>query len=358
MSRWTVSGLGSAAAVGRAVPAAIRSLRQRYPRAWNAAAWTLGTIAAVLLAATVWGVGIEPRLVDEEVESAVVPGLPAEWAGARLALIADLQIGMWLANTDTIRRVVNQVIAGRPAALLIAGDFLYHPTEEAGEPREAREELERDDVEAFRGQVAEAVALLQPLMTAGIPTIVVLGNHDYAMRVPESLPLPQVADELARALRGIGVTVLRNQAVPLGRLDLGTPPAARLFVAGLDAWFPGATDVEATLAQIPAGAARLFLMHNPLSFRQLPAGVAPVALAGHTHGGQIRLPGLPDWSWMSLVKESPVAADGWIEPGFGAAGNRLYVNRGIGFSLLPIRINCRPELTWLTLAPGGAGSAR
>jgi len=55
---------------------------------------------------------------------------------------------------------------------------------------------------------------------------------------------------------------------------------------------------------------------------------------------------------MSLVKESPVAADGWIAPGFGAPDNRLYVNRGIGFSVVPMRINCRPELTWLTLDPG------
>ena len=74
-----------------------------------------------------------------------------------------------------------------------------------------------------------------------------------------------------------------------------------------------------------------------------------MALGAHTHGGQIRPPFLTRWSWMSLVKESPVAADGWIEPGFGAKGNRLYVNRGIDFSVVPMRINCRPELTWVTL---------
>jgi hypothetical protein len=55
---------------------------------------------------------------------------------------------------------------------------------------------------------------------------------------------------------------------------------------------------------------------------------------------------------MSLVKESPVAADGCIDPSFGASGNRLYVNRGIGFSVVPIRINCRPELTWVELRSG------
>jgi hypothetical protein len=53
---------------------------------------------------------------------------------------------------------------------------------------------------------------------------------------------------------------------------------------------------------------------------------------------------------MSIVKADEVHVDGWID-GFGAAGNHLYVNRGIGFSIAPIRINCRPELTLLTLQP-------
>ncbi|MDQ3419316.1 MAG: metallophosphoesterase [Acidobacteriota bacterium] len=322
-----------------------------HKRVWRVVRWSLGILAAASLVAIAWGAGVEPRLLDERFESVRIPALLPEWSGARVALVADLQIGMWLANTDTIRRIVDRVIEQRPAALLIAGDFLYHPTGEAGEPREARAEMEREDVAAFQDQIAEVVALLAPLMRAGIRTVVVLGNHDYAMRVPESLPLPIVADDLSRALRAIGVVVLRNAATPLGGLDAGHAPERRLFVAGLDAWMAQATDVNKTLAQIPDDAPRLFLMHNPLSFRQLPAGTAPVALGAHTHGGQIRLPFTPRWSWMSLVKESPVAADGWIASDFGAAGNRLYVNRGIGFSVVPIRINCRPELTWFTLEP-------
>lgn len=303
--------------------------------------WTAGVLSVLLL----WGAGIEPRLIDEERETALVPGLPIEWEGARVALIADLQVGMWLANTDTVRRIVERVIDERPAAILIAGDFLYHPTEEAGEPREARAEIEREDMRKLRTHVAEVVSMLQPLTAAGIPTFAVLGNHDYAMRRPDSLPLPVIAEELTGALGAIGVAVLRNAAVPLGNRDTHKSAASRLYVAGLDAWSPRASDVEATLAQLPGGAPRLFVMHNPHAFQALPARSAPVALAGHTHGGQIRLPFLKRWSWMSLVKESPVATDGWIAPEFGAPGNRLYVNRGVGFSMAPVRINCPPELT-------------
>lgn len=143
-----------------------------------------------MLLAVVWGSAIEPRLTDEVRVSANLPGLPEEWAGARVAVIADLQIGMWLANTDTVKRIVGRVVEERPAALLIAGDFLYHPTDEAGEPREARAEVDPEDHRILQRQIAEVVSLLQPLARAGIRTIAVLGNHDYAMRVPSALPRP------------------------------------------------------------------------------------------------------------------------------------------------------------------------
>ncbi len=89
-------------------------------------------------------------------------------------------------------------------------------------------------------------------------------------------------------------------------------------------------------------------MHRPASFAELPAGAAPFALAGHSYGGQIRIPFTPNWSWVSLIREKRVYADRWIRD-YGDPGNRLYINRGIGFSELPIRINCRPELTVFTL---------
>jgi hypothetical protein len=212
-----------------ATAALIRAARRL--ASWGGWVWSwirrpVFVLAAVLALAVVWGAGIEPRLTDEVSVSARLPGLPDEWSGESIALIADLQIGMWLANTDTVRRIVRRVVEERPAALLIAGDFLYHPTKESGEPREARADLEREDRLAFQRQIRNVVALLQPLTDAGIRTIAVLGNHDYAMRVPNALALPVVADELTQALRAAGVIVLRNQAAPLGDRDAHRPSGA------------------------------------------------------------------------------------------------------------------------------------
>lgn len=79
-------------------------------------------------------------------------------------------------------------------------------------------------------------------------------------------------------------------------------------------------------------------------------------VAAHTHGGRIRVPDTPSWSWIDIVAKGAPHVDGGIEDGYGLAGNRLYVNRGIGFSTVPVRISCRPALTYLRLAPAGAAA--
>ena len=129
-----------------------------------------------------------------------------------------------------------------------------------------------------------------------------------------------------------------------------------MYLAGIGSAWAEEDRPAAAVAQVPEGAPRLVLMHNPESFAELPGGAAPLAMAAHTHGGQVRLPFTPEWTWMTYTREDNVHADGWID-GYGAPGNRLYVNRGIGFSLVPMRLNCPPEVTLFTLrrTPGGTG---
>lgn len=83
-----------------------------------------------------------------------------------------------------------------------------------------------------------------------------------------------------------------------------------------------------------------------------PTGV-PSRRAFTYDGGQIRLPFTPHWSWLNYRKGEKAHADGLIaDPQFGQPGNHLYVNRGIGSSEFPIRINCMPEITLFTLKGG------
>jgi len=314
----------------------------------------IGTaLLAIITLILVWGVLIAPRLIDQREWTAEVPALPASWNRRQIALIADLQVGMWLGNTDTVRRIVDRLIKRKPAAVLIAGDFIYHPIED--EPEDLREEFEPSDYrEDALEQIRRAVELIRPLVEAGIPVYAVLGNHDYGMETESAVALPWLADLVASSLSKIGVQVLANQAIPIepsGAAAAGDGAAdLPLYLVGIGAHLPRQDDPESALAEVPAAAARLVFMHHPASFERIPAGQAPLALAAHTHGGQIRLPFLPEWTWLSYVKGEKVHADGWID-GYGKPGNRLYVNRGIGFSKVPIRINCRPELTIFTLRP-------
>ncbi len=309
--------------------------------------------ALMLLILLIWGVAVEPRLIDYREETAVVPNLPAAWGNKKIALIANLQIGMWFGNEDTVRKIVNRIVKERPAAVLVAGDFVYKPTDE-----DEREDVDREDVSNFTSEVNEAAELLRPLINAGIPTFAVLGNHDYGMGYPDSVKNRRLADALRQTLEAAGVRVLDNAAVPLVLPDEKKPEndsgGAALYIVGIGSRYARNDIWENALAQVPQNAPRIIFMHNPDSFIALPAGDAPLALAGHTHGGQIRIPFTDDWSWMALSDTNQkVLTEGWID-GLGQAGNRLYVNRGIGFSSFPVRINCRPELTVFTLRRGNS----
>lgn len=315
----------------------------------------LALCVALPVALGIWGTVIEPLLIDERHETAVIPNLPPCWAGERVALISDLQVGTWLHNVGTIRRIVARLVAARPAAVLVAGDFVFQPLESDEELEEVREE--REPTEALR-HVRWAAGLLAPLSAAGIPTIAVLGNHDYAMDVPGVYKSTWLAGRVRAALAGAGIRVLHNTATPLpAPSGCGADSEGdALYVVGIGPHLPDEDRPLRALRHLDPRAPRIVLMHNPDSFAALPADSAPLALAGHTHGGQIRLPFLPHWSWRALRSADAVHTDGWIEAAYGRPGNTLYVNRGIGFSDLPIRLNCAPELTYFALRGGTPGS--
>lgn len=278
-------------------------------------------LAAGLVLLLAYSALVVPRLVDERELRVELPRLPAAWEGQQVAVFSDLQVGMWAANLGTVERIVDRVIERRPAVVLVGGDLLYSSSPDAA------------------AQTATVLELLTPLVDAGLPVAAVLGNHDHATGY---------ADELTRRLEGAGIAVLRNDSLPV-RLPGSAEP---LHVVGIGSYRAGRDDPQRALRAVPEDAARVVLMHNPVSFLELPARSAPIAFAGHTHCGQLVLPVGDGLSRLDLRTDERYVIDGFAASRYGAAGNRLFVTCGIGFSRLPLRLGAQPQVVFATLVRG------
>jgi uncharacterized protein len=182
----------------------------------------------------------------------------------------------------------------------------------------------------------EDIAPLTALLSAmpdQAPSFAVLGNHDYWSLTDE--PRRNDAAGLERALSGLGITVLHNSATPA--LD------GRVYIAGVDDPVTRCDDIGAAMAAVPQDAACLLLAHSPDIVLRLAGHRPTLVLAGHTHGGQIRLPIFgPVVNLTSLPRR--------LTMGYHVhQGIPLFVSRGIGYSGLDIRFLCPPEIALLEL---------
>jgi predicted MPP superfamily phosphohydrolase len=114
-----------------------------------------------------------------------------------------------------------------------------------------------------------------------------------------------------------------------------------IWLVGLDDLFAGSPDSRKALAGVPESAYKIALFHSPIYFEQ-EAGLSDLVLAGHSHGGQVKLPfiGAP---------YTPPFCGKFLEGWFESRGTKMYVSRGIGTSILNIRFLCRPEIAIITV---------
>lgn len=183
---------------------------------------------------------------------------------------------------------------------------------------------------------AEAIWELSPVLaqlTARYGVFAVFGNHDVWTN----------AQMVRTGLQEAGIVVLRNTGVVLGNQH------APFYLAGLDDGCWGFPHMDQALADVPQGILCILLMHEP-DFADAAAQDERVALqlSGHTHGGQIRLPfiGTPVLPYMGRC---------YVQGLYRVNGMWLYVTRGIGSSGLPLRLNCRPEVTEIRLVSDSSG---
>lgn len=119
--------------------------------------------------------------------------------------------------------------------------------------------------------------------------------------------------------------------------------APNVWLVGLDDPYTGTPRLNAALQGVPSAAFKIALFHSPAYFDRA-AGQVDLCLSGHTHGGQVRLPFLnPLWL--------PTGCGRFVEGWYEENGSKMYVSRGLGMSILPVRFYCRPELAFVTLAP-------
>jgi predicted MPP superfamily phosphohydrolase len=250
---------------------------------------------------------IEPYAIETTRHDAWLPDLPPDLDGMTIAHITDLHRGP-VTPDHVLRQALRIVRDVAPDLVAFTGDFV---------------DSQPPDAVQLAAMIREEWAGFKPEF--GLWGV--LGNHDYGVS----------ADEVAAAIEKAGVRILRNASARA---------AKGLYVAGIEDTLNGEPDHAAALARVPeSGAATLFLTHNPTGV----FGVARrkcLALAGHTHGGQVRIPG--------MAPHLPPGMDGFpLVAGWGIFDQaRLYVNRGVGMVALPIRFRCRPEVALITLRRG------
>jgi uncharacterized protein len=227
-----------------------------------------------------------------------VSGLPAAHTGLRIGFITDIHRSQ-TGTHELVAKAVALVMAERPDLIVLGGDYVTN---------------------ADRRYMQPAADALAPL-SAPHGVFAVMGNHDDDRDMPAALAARHVV-----VLRDSRTRVTINGDV--------------LDIAGLRYWTHRVPDITRVLRGTSPNV--MLLAHTPKRLVEAAALSVPLMLSGHTHGGQIVLPGLG----AIAAREFPVIA--------GAArreNTAVFVSRGVGTVYVPVRINCPPEVAILTLNP-------
>ena len=264
------------------------------------------------LALGAWAFAGEPSSLRVKEYSLSLPDWPSGRAGLRIALLSDLHVGSPYQPLSKLQELVERTNAARPDLVLLAGDLVIQ------------------DVAGGRFVAPEELAPVLGQLSAPLGVYAVLGNHDWWLDAPR----------VRRALEGAGIPVLEDRAV---RIEDGGSP---FWLAGISDFLEGPHDVAGTLAQVRDGAPVLAFTHNPDVFPEIPERVS-LTLAGHTHGGQVYLPGIGRPIVPSRYGER-FAIGHVVED-----GRHLFVTPGVGTSILPVRFLVPPEVSIVKLSPPG-----
>ena len=266
---------------------------------------------------------VEPYWISLERLTLTLPRLAPAFEGYRIVQISDLHMDGWM-TPERIERVVELVNEQQPDLVAITGDYVsVSPDYVSGLPKPLR-----------RLQAPDGV-------------VAILGNHDHL----------NDAAAVRSALSSAGATDLSNTVHTLRRGSAGDSAGAALHLCGIDSVMEGLDrldEVIEALDDAEPGCAVL-LAHEPdFADESAAAGRFDLQLSGHSHGGQVRIPFLktpyivPILSRLGFSFAPPLIYE--YPSGLYKVGKMYqYTNRGLGVVYARFRLNCRPEITTLTL---------
>jgi uncharacterized protein len=229
--------------------------------------------------------------------------LPGAFEGLRVVHLTDIHHSKYV-SFNAVYRMVALSNRLRPDVVVLTGDYITWSRK-------------------YIRPVAKALKDLR----SRLGVYAVLGNHD--VRVD--------ADAMTSSLEKSGIRVLRNASA---RID---HRAESLWLVGVDEYSYGQSDLAKALKGVPKAAPRILLAHNPEIIAEAARQDIDFIAAGHTHGGQVKLPYLKSLNIITQPTQE------FLE-GFVMAGKtQMYISRGLGKVIVPLRIKCPPELPTYTL---------
>ena len=271
----------------------------------------LGLLAAAA-GVLAYALFVEPRQLVLHQETLRLSRWNPAHRGLKVALVSDLHVGSPFWGPSHMRELVQKVNRLRPDLILLAGDYMI------------------DHVPLGTKVAPETIADVLAPLSAPLGVFAVLGNHD-CWNDPA-----RVRGALVRR----GLTVLEDEGVTLS--FHGQP----LTLVGLADQLTHVDRQAEVLADLPSreDASVLVLVHEPDVFAHMDARVSLV-LAGHTHGGQVKLP----WLGRPRVSIATRFGERYAAGAVVEEGRHLFVTTGVGTSVFPIRLGVPPEIVLLTL---------
>ncbi|MDH4615900.1 metallophosphoesterase [Brevibacillus sp. AY1] len=266
----------------------------------------LGGFVGLSVATSAYAYGWERTWLDVVRIPLAIPGLSESFRGTKVVHFSDVHLGHHMEAND-LKRIVSVIQNEQPDLICFTGDM----------------------VDESIAPLVDAVPILSQLQ-APLGKFAVLGNHDYALGQQNAV---------TEALTASRFEVLDNRHISINKND------DSLYIAGVEDVLHGSPDLARATANIPEGQTVILLAHEPDYADRAAQYPIHVQLSGHSHGGQVRLP------WIGHILTPPLARK-YVQGLYRVGENnhlQVYINRGLGTTILPVRFFCRPEITVFTL---------